>query len=152
MLDKLDDKAIKAAEDVEYFFEAPKNRFLEIIKEKHPWCISRERFWGCPIPIWNCKECGNIERLFSRKEIIEASSELPDGEDFELHRPWIDNVLIKCKKCSATMEREEFVLDTWHNSGSAPFASLDEAQYKEKFPLHFLQKELTKREDGHTHC
>ena len=138
MLDKLDDKAIKAAEDVEYFFEAPKNRFLEIIKEKHPWCISRERFWGCPIPIWNCKECGNIERLFSRKEIIEASSELPNGEDFELHRPWIDNVLIKCKKCNATMEREEFVLDTWHNSGSAPFASLDEAQYKEKIPAPFF--------------
>jgi len=138
MLDKLDDKAIKAAEDVEYFFEAPKNRFLEIIKEKHPWCISRERFWGCPIPIWNCKECGNIERLFSRKEIIEAASELPDGEDFELHRPWIDNVLIKCKKCNATMEREEFVLDTWHNSGSAPFASLDETQYKEKIPAPFF--------------
>ena len=87
MLDRLGDKAIKAAEDVEYFFEQPKNRFLEIIKEKHPWCISRERFWGCPIPIWNCKECGNIERLFSRKEIIEAASELPDGENFELHRP-----------------------------------------------------------------
>ena len=138
MLDKLGDKAIKAAEDVEYFFEAPKNRFLEIIKEKHPWCISRERFWGCPVPIWNCKECSNIERLFSRKEIIEAASELPDGEDFELHRPWIDNVLIKCKKCNATMEREEFVLDTWHNSGSAPFASLDEAQYKEKIPAPFF--------------
>jgi isoleucyl-tRNA synthetase len=138
MLDKLDDKAIRAAEDVEYFFEAPKNRFLEIIKEKHPWCISRERFWGCPIPIWNCKECSNTERLFSRKEIIDAASELPDGENFELHRPWIDNILIKCKKCNATMQREEFVLDTWHNSGAAPFASLDEIQYKEKIPAPFF--------------
>ena len=138
MLDRLGDKAIKAAEDVEYFFEQPKNRFLEIIKEKHPWCISRERFWGCPIPIWNCKECGNIERLFSRKEIVEAASELPDGENFELHRPWIDNIVIKCKKCDAKMEREEFVLDTWHNSGSAPFSSLDEAQYKEKIPAPFF--------------
>ena len=54
------------------------------------------------------------------------------------HRPWIDNVLIKCKKCNATMEREEFLLDTWHNSGSAPFASLDEAQYKEKIPAPFF--------------
>ena len=49
-LDKLGDKAIKAAEDVKYFYDPPKNRFLEIIKDKHPWCISRERIWGCPLP------------------------------------------------------------------------------------------------------
>ena len=138
MLDKLGDNAIKAAEDVEYFFDQPKNRFLEIIKEKHPWCISRERFWGCPIPIWKCGECENIERLFSRKEIVEAASELPDGENFELHRPWIDNIKIKCKKCQAEMQREEFVLDTWHNSGSAPIASLDDSTYKEMIPAPFF--------------
>ena len=138
MLDKLGDKAIKAAEDVEYFFDQPKNRFLEIIKEKHPWCISRERFWGCPIPVWKCDECGNMERLFSRKEIIESAIELPDGENFELHRPWIDKIKVKCKECNAIMSREEFVLDTWHNSGSAPIASLDEATYKEKIPAPFF--------------
>ncbi|MBT3591749.1 MAG: class I tRNA ligase family protein, partial [Candidatus Nitrosopelagicus sp.] len=138
MLDKLGDKAIKAAEDVEYFFDQPKNRFLEIIKEKHPWCISRERFWGCPIPIWKCEECGNMERLFSRKEIVESAIELPDGENYELHRPWIDKIKVKCKKCEAVMQREEFVLDTWHNSGSAPIASLDESTYKEKIPAPFF--------------
>ncbi len=138
MLDKLGDKAIKAAEDVEYFFDQPKNRFLEIIKEKHPWCISRERFWGCPIPVWKCDECGNMERLFSRKEIIKSAIELPDGENFELHRPWIDKIKVKCKECNAIMSREEFVLDTWHNSGSAPIASLDEATYKEKIPAPFF--------------
>ena len=138
MLDKLGDKAIKAAEDVEYFFDQPKNRFLEIIKEKHPWCISRERFWGCPIPIWKCDECGNMERLFSRKEIVESAIELPDGENFELHRPWIDKIKVKCKKCEAVMQREEFVLDTWHNSGAAPIASLDESTYKEKIPAPFF--------------
>ena len=138
MLDKLGDKAIKAAEDVEYFFDQPKNRFLEIIKEKHPWCISRERFWGCPIPVWKCDECGNMERLFSRKEIIESAIELPDGKNFELHRPWIDKIKVECKECNAIMSREEFVLDTWHNSGSAPIASLDEATYKEKIPAPFF--------------
>ena len=138
MLDRLDDKVIKAAEDVEYFFDQPKNRFLEIIKEKHPWCISRERFWGCPIPIWKCGQCGNIERLFSRKEIIDAAKELPDGENFELHRPWIDNVVISCKKCNADMIREEFVLDTWHNSGSAPFSSLTDDRYESKIPAPFF--------------
>ena len=138
MLDRLGDKAIKAAEDVKYFFDQPKNRFLEIIKEKHPWCISRERFWGCPIPIWKCEQCGDIERLFSRTEIINAAKELPDGENFELHRPWIDNVVINCKKCNSIMVREEFVLDTWHNSGAAPFSSLTDDEYESKIPAPFF--------------
>src|SRR5574341_350051 len=84
MLDRLGDKAIKAAEAVEYFFDQPKNRFLEIIKEKHPGCISRERFWGCPLPIGNCKNCGHTELLFSRKDIVKAASDLPDEQSFEL--------------------------------------------------------------------
>jgi len=138
MLDRLGDKAIDAAQNVEYFFEQPKNRFLEIIKEKHPWCISRERFWGCPLPIWSCTSCENKEMLFSRKEIIEIADELPDGPDFELHRPWIDRITIKCKKCSAKMQREEFVLDTWHNSGAAPFASLSDDEYKKTIPAPFF--------------
>ena len=138
MLDKLGDKAITAAKNVEYFFDQPKNRFLEIIKEKHPWCISRERFWGCPLPIWKCTECKNIERLFSRKEIVDAADDLPDGPDFELHRPWIDRVSIKCKKCNAKMQREKFVLDTWHNSGAAPFASLSDDEYKKTIPAPFF--------------
>ena len=138
MLDRLDDKAVDAAQKVKYFFDQPKNRFLEIIKEKHPWCISRERFWGCPLPIWKCTECENIERLFSRKEIIDVADDLPDGPDFELHRPWIDRVSIKCKKCNAKMQREEFVLDTWHNSGAAPFASLSDDEYKKTIPAPFF--------------
>jgi len=138
MLDRLDDKAVDAAQKVEYFFDQPKNRFLEIIKEKHPWCISRERFWGCPLPIWKCTECENIERLFSRKEIFDVADDLPDGPDFELHRPWIDRVSIKCKKCNAKMQREEFVLDTWHNSGAAPLASLSDDEYKKTIPAPFF--------------
>jgi len=138
MLDRLGEKAIHAAEKVEYFFEQPKNRFLEIIKEKHPWCISRERFWGCPLPIWKCTECENIERLFSRKEIVDMADDLPDGPNFELHRPWIDKISIKCKKCNAKMQREEFVLDTWHNSGAAPFASLSDDEYEKTIPAPFF--------------
>ncbi|HYL67481.1 MAG TPA: isoleucine--tRNA ligase [Nitrosopumilaceae archaeon] len=137
-LDRLDDKAIKAAENVEYFFDPPKNRFLEIIKDKHPWCISRERIWGCPLPRWTCKNCGNHKWFFSRNEIVSEASDLPDGANFELHRPWIDKITIKCKKCDAKMEREQFVLDTWHNSGAAPYASLSDAEYAEYIPAAFL--------------
>ncbi len=137
-LDRLGDKAVKAAENVEYFFEPPRNRFLEIIKDKHPWCISRERVWGCPLPVWNCKNCKISSWFFSREEIVNSASELPDGPNFELHKPWIDNVFIKCKKCGNRMEREQFVLDTWHNSGAAPYASLSDAEYQELIPALFL--------------
>jgi len=137
-LDRLGDKAVKAAENVEYFFEPPRNRFLEIIKDKHPWCISRERVWGCPLPVWNCKNCNHNKWFFSRNDIIKSASELPDGPNFELHKPWIDNIVIKCEKCANNMEREQFVLDTWHNSGAAPFASLSDADYNEHIPALFL--------------
>jgi isoleucyl-tRNA synthetase len=137
-LDRLGDKAVKAAENVEYFFEPPRNRFLEIIKDKHPWCISRERIWGCPLPAWNCKNCNHSKWFFSREEIVRSATDLPDGPNFELHRPWIDNVVIKCEKCGSRMEREQFVLDTWHNSGAAPFASLSDIDYDELIPALFL--------------
>ena len=138
-LDKLGEKAINAAENVNYFFDQPKNRFLGIIKEKHPWCISRERFWGCPLPIWNCEDCEKKTLLFSRTEITKAAVRLPDGPNFELHRPWIDNVIVKCSSCGSThTHREEYVLDTWHNSGSAPYSSLSEEQYRHSIPAPFL--------------
>ena len=138
-LDRLDNKAIEAAESVEYFFEQPKNRFLGIIKERHPWCISRERIWGCPLPVWNCEDCGEKNWFFTRKDIVESADKLPDGPDFELHRPWIDNITIKCKKCSSVnTKREEYVLDTWHNSGSAPYSSLTDEEYQNEIPAPFL--------------
>ncbi|MDE1764797.1 MAG: isoleucine--tRNA ligase [Thaumarchaeota archaeon] len=137
-LDRLGDKAVKAAENAEYFFEPPRNRFVEIIKDRHPWCISRERIWGCPLPLWSCKNCGHQRWFFSRKDIVKSATEMPDGPNFELHRPWIDKIGIKCDKCGSKMEREQFVLDTWHNSGAAPYASLTDADYNEYIPAAFL--------------
>ena len=137
-VDKLGDKAIDAAKSVEYYFEQPQNRFIEIIKEKRPWCISRERVWGTPLPIWKCTSCSHKIGLFSRKSIIEKAINLPDGENFELHKPWMDRILIKCPKCNNECRRELFVLDTWHNSGAAPYASLSDDEYDKLIPATFL--------------
>jgi isoleucyl-tRNA synthetase len=138
MIDKLGELPARAAEQVDYFFESPKNRFLEIIKEKVPWCITRERVWGTPLPIWVCVKCHQKEGLFSREEIIRRAISLPDGPNFELHRPQIDRIEINCGQCESTMRRELFVLDTWHNSGAAPFASFNEHEYAAFIPAAFM--------------
>ena len=138
MIERLKDKPLAAAHKVEYFFDPPKNRYWEIIKEKVPWCISRERIWGTPLPIWSCLKCNHKLGLFSRNEIVKIAESLPDGPGFELHRPQIDRVEIKCQKCGSRMEREPFVLDTWHNSGAAPYSSLDNEEYFRLIPAAFM--------------
>jgi isoleucyl-tRNA synthetase len=138
MIERLEDKPLEAALKVEYYFDPPKNRYLEIIKEKVPWCISRERIWGTPLPIWSCSRCNHKLGLFSRNEIVKMAVSLPDGPNFELHRPQIDRVKIKCEKCGSRTEREPFVLDTWHNSGAAPYASLNDEEYLSLIPAAFM--------------
>jgi isoleucyl-tRNA synthetase len=138
MIEQLEDRPILAASNVDYFFDAARNRYLEIIKEKVPWCISRERIWGTPLPIWACSRCSHKLGLFSRNEIIKYANHLPDGPAFELHRPQIDRVEIKCERCSSKMEREPFVLDTWHNSGAAPYASLRDDEFSSIIPAAFM--------------
>src|SRR5207249_3843721 len=73
-----------------------------------------------------------------RKEIVRLASSLPDGPDFELHRPWIDRVVLRCSKCGGSAYREPFVLDTWHNSGSAPYSSFTDEEYEELVPVAHL--------------
>ena len=138
-LDRLGDAAVRAAESAEYFFEQPRNRFLAIVGERHPWCISRERFWGCPLPAWTCKDCGHTDWLFARAEVLAAAeaSGVP-AEGLELHRPWLDRIATSCSRCGGRSEREPYVLDTWHNSGSAPYSSLGEAGHAEHVPVQFL--------------
>jgi isoleucyl-tRNA synthetase len=139
--DKINEKVVKAAENVEYFFEAPKNRFLSFLKEGKPWCISRERVWGAPLPVWVCKKCGAKTFVSSKRELIERALEKPKG-DFELHKPWVDRITLKCEKCGGTMHREPFVLDTWHNSGASPYARFTEEEFREYMPTEFLTEAM----------
>lgn len=137
-VDRIIEKTVKAAEEVEYFYEAPRNRFIEIIKEARPWNITRERVWGAPLPLWACSKCGEKTALFSREAIVKAAIRLPDGPGFELHRPWIDRVVVRCEKCGGEAYREPFVLDTWHNSGAAPYAGATDDEYRKLVPVPFL--------------
>lgn len=137
-MERLREELVRAASAVEYFYEPPRNRFLEFLKQAAPWCISRERIWGTPLPVWVCEACGHRNYIFSRQELLRRALALPDGPNFELHRPWMDRVVIACGRCGSASKREPFVLDTWHNSGAAPYASLKEEEFRRFIPAHFL--------------
>jgi len=135
--DKINSRVVEAAEKVAYFFESPKNRFLSFLKEGKPWCVSRERVWGAPLPVWVCQNCGNKVLVASKKELFERANTEPPS-DFELHKPWVDRLALKCEKCGATMKREPFVLDTWHNSGASPHARFTHEEFNRFVPADFL--------------
>jgi len=135
--DKISAKVLEAAEKVKYFYESPKNRFLAFLKEGKPWCISRERVWGAPLPVWKCESCGAKTFISNKAELVGKALEKP-REDFELHKPWVDRVKLRCPECGGTMCREDFVLDTWHNSGASPYARYTDAEFAEYVPVDFL--------------
>lgn len=139
-IDQLREKLVEAAEKVEYYFEGPRNRFLESIRDSPPWAITRERIWGTPLPIWVCGDCGEKVAAFSRKEILKLALDLPDGPRFELHRPWMDRIQLRCPACGGRASREPFVLDTWHNSGSVPYSAFTDGEYRTFFPALHLSE------------
>ncbi len=139
--DKINAKVLEAAEKVRYFYDSPKNRFLSFLKEGKPWCISRERVWGTPLPVWRCENCGAKILVASKGELLEKAEEKPQG-DFELHKPWVDRVTFKCDKCGGRMRREDFVLDTWHNSGASPYARFTDEEFKKYVPVDYLTEAM----------
>ena len=96
-----------------------KGRFGDWLENVQDWGISRNRYWGTPLNIWEC-ECGHMHSVGSIEELKEMSDNCPD--DIELHRPYIDAVTIKCPKCGKEMHRVPEVIDCWFDSGSMPFA------------------------------
>ncbi|HXW95542.1 MAG TPA: class I tRNA ligase family protein [Nitrososphaerales archaeon] len=141
-VDRIRKDVVEAAEKVEYFFDGPRNRFLAGLAESPPWCVTRERVWGTPLPVWACEECRERVGAFSRQSIVSQAVELPDGGGFELHRPWVDRVVLRCPKCGGKAYREPFVLDTWHNSGASPYASFTDSEWKALVPVNFLTEAI----------
>jgi len=114
-------------------------RFGNWIKDARDWSISRNRFWGAPLPIWQCKKCGEQKCVGSVKELEKLSGKKTD----DLHRPIIDAIFIKCQKCGGRMERTPEVFDCWFESGSMPYAQWhypfeNKKLVEETFPADFI--------------
>ncbi|MEL7655486.1 MAG: isoleucine--tRNA ligase, partial [Bacillota bacterium] len=118
---KLKDQLVANNNEVNWFPDfVGEKRFGNWLENVNDWAISRNRYWGTPINIWRC-ECGHLESIGSRKELAEKAIETID-ESIELHRPYVDDVHIKCEKCGGTMSRIPEVMDCWFDSGAMPFA------------------------------
>ncbi len=119
---------------------AGRNRFHEWLENAPDWCISRTRYWGTPLNVWTCTKCGQRVVVGSKKELEEKAGNLPSG--FELHRPWVDYLQLKCENCGSPLKREAHVLDAWFDSGVAHTAGLTNLQEKppfdDLFPYEFI--------------
>ena len=136
------DKIIEANSKINWYpTYVGEKRFNNWLENMVDWGISRNRYWGCPLPIWTCS-CGHTEVIGSREELVEKSIEKIDSS-IELHRPFIDDVHIKCSKCGGTMNRVTDVLDCWFDSGAMPFAQYhypfeNKELFESQFPADFI--------------
>jgi len=121
--------------------EGRMGNFLENVID---WGLSRERYWGTPLPVWTC-ECGHIHVVGSKQELREMATK--EIGEIELHRPYIDEVTLKCPECGGEMVREKEVIDCWYDSGSMPFAQWhypfeNKEKFERRFPANFISEAI----------
>ncbi len=137
------DRLVKNNNTVNWIPESiGKGRFGDWLENVQDWGLSRNRYWGTPLNIWEC-ECGERHAIGSIEELKSMSDNCPD--DIELHRPFIDKVTIKCPKCGSQMKRVPEVIDCWFDSGSMPFAQWhypfeNEDIFNDNFPADFISE------------
>lgn len=142
---KLRDNLVKNNNTVNWLPDNIKQgRFGNFLENVIDWGLSRERYWGTPLPIWECS-CGHKHTIGSIEELKSMSDNCPD--DIELHKPYIDNVYLNCPKCGGKMKRVSEVIDCWFDSGSMPFAQWhypfeNKEIFEENYPADFISEAI----------
>ena len=140
---KLKDQLIANNKTVEWYPNfVGEGRFGNWLENLNDWAISRSRYWGTPLNIWKC-ECGHRDSVGSREELAQKAIEEVDPKTVELHRPYVDNIHLKCECCGKPMTRVTDVIDCWFDSGSMPFAQHhypfeNKENFEELFPADFI--------------
>ena len=137
---------VQGNQKINWYPEHVKNgRFGEWLQNNVDWAVSRERYWGTPMPIWECPECLVQTCVGSVEELSNLALNMPVGEDLDLHRPFIDEIKIKCEveNCNGAMTRIPEVMDAWFDSGAMPFAQFHypfsgEENFNNQFPADYI--------------
>jgi isoleucyl-tRNA synthetase len=142
---KIQDKIIKENNKVNWYPSyVGEKRFGNWLENMNDWAISRNRYWGTPLPLWRCS-CGHMEMIGSREELAEKAEEKIDVKTFDMHRPFVDDVHIKCPECGELMHRVPEVIDCWFDSGAMPFAQYhypfeNKELWESQFPADFISE------------
>lgn len=142
------DKIIEANNKINWYPEyVGTKRFSNWLENMVDWGISRNRYWGCPLPIWICEDCGEKHVIGSLEELQSMVMEDVDVKTMELHRPYVDDIHLKCDKCNGKMTRVKDVLDVWFDSGSMPYAQFhypfeNKELFESQFPADFIAEGL----------
>ena len=138
----LKDRLVDLNQEINWYPEHIKNgRFGNWLENNIDWALGRERYWGTPLPVWQCDNCKHQEAYGSREELSKATGK--DCSEMDVHRPYVDQLVIECPKCHQDMHRVPELIDVWFDSGAMPVCQWhypfeNEAEFKNQFPADFI--------------
>ncbi len=138
----LKDRLVALNEEINWVPEHTKHgRFGNWLENNIDWALGRERYWGTPLPVWQCEDCNHQHAIGSRAELTELSGS--DQGDLDLHRPYVDNIHFPCQECGSKMTRVPELIDVWFDSGAMPYAQWhypfeNQAEFEGQYPADYI--------------